>query len=323
MHPRSALYHRPPRPRLPACVHYAGQPKLWEKALGLQAEQAGRFDVTLDLEDGAAAGQERALAEHAAEILARPRPSSCRVGVRVHDPGHRAFTSDLDLVAASSGVLAYWVVPKVDGVDAVRRASLQIREAERAARRPRPAPLHVLIESQAALHEVAAIAALPEVETLDFGLMDFISDHQGAIPAENMRSPGQFEHGLVRRAKLELVAAALRHEKTPVHNVTLALRDPAQVESDARRARRELGFLRMWSVHPLQIEPILLGLSPSDAEIEAAAEVLGIAAQKDWAPIEHQGRLHDRASYRYDFGILDEAHRAGRALPESVRLWFR
>lgn len=322
MHPELALYAKPKKPRLPPCVHYAGQPKLIDKALQLQAERGGLFDVTIDLEDGAAAGQERALAEHAAVMVSRPREKWCRVGVRVHDPRHPAFLEDLRIVSAASAHLAFWVVPKVNGVDDVRYAAAAIQDAHRARGGGEVAPLHVLIESQGALAEVRPIAALPQVETLDFGLMDFISDHQGAIPAECMRSPGQFEHGLVRRAKLELAAAALAHGKTPVHNVTLALRDPAQVEADARRARKELGFLRMWSVHPLQIEPILRGLAPSDEEIQRAAEVLELAEAKDWAPIELRGQLHDRASYRYDWDLLEEAHRAGRPLPDGARRWF-
>lgn len=322
MHPELALYAKPKKPRLPPCVHYAGQPKLIDKALQLQAERGGHFDVTLDLEDGAAAGQERALAEHAAEVLSRPRPTACRVGVRVHDPSHPAFLEDLRIVSVASAQIAFWVVPKVHGVEDVNYAAAAIHDAHRARGQGLVAPLHVLIESHGALADVRRIAAVPQVETLDFGLMDFISDHQGAIPAECMRSPGQFEHALVRRAKVELAAAALAYGKTPVHNVTLALRDPAQVESDARRARKELGFLRMWSVHPLQIDPILRGLAPSDDEIKEATAVLELAEAKDWAPIEHRGQLHDRASYRYDWDLLEEAHRAGRPLPEVALRWF-
>jgi citrate lyase subunit beta/citryl-CoA lyase len=41
----------------------------------------------------------------------------------------------------------------------------------------------VLIETPGALHEVWQIAALPRVESIDFGLMDFVSAHHGAIPA--------------------------------------------------------------------------------------------------------------------------------------------
>ena len=70
-------------------------------------------------------------------------------------------------------------------------------------------PVHVLIETLGALHDVWEIAGLPGVESIDFGLMDFVSDHHGAIPGAAMKSPGQFEHPLIVRAKCEIATAAL------------------------------------------------------------------------------------------------------------------
>jgi citrate lyase subunit beta/citryl-CoA lyase len=55
-----------------------------------------------------------------------------------------------------------------------------------------------------------------------------------------MRSPGQFEHALIARAKAELVAAALAAGVVPAHNVTLDIKNPYQTWADARRARAEL-----------------------------------------------------------------------------------
>lgn len=65
-----------------------------------------------------------------------------------------------------------------------------------------------LARSIAGPMEVWEIAGLPWVQVLDFGQMDFVSPHNGAIPASAMRSSGQFEHRLLVRAKAELVAAA-------------------------------------------------------------------------------------------------------------------
>ena len=65
----------------------------------------------------------------------------------------------------------------------------------------REIPIHILVETHGALHEAYEIAALPWLQVLDFGLMDFVSGHYGAIPGSAMRSPGQFEHRLLARAK--------------------------------------------------------------------------------------------------------------------------
>jgi citrate lyase subunit beta/citryl-CoA lyase len=214
--------------------------------------------------------------------------------------------------------LAFITLPKANGVADVALA-LNALHTERARHGlDNEVPLHVLIETHGALHEAFAIAALPGVEALDFGLMDFVSSHQGAIPATAMRSPGQFEHALLRRAKTEVVAAALTSGRIPAHNVSLALDDAAAVEADARRAREEFGFLRMWSIHPAQIAPILRGMAPRREEIERAAEILLAAATAAWGPIRFQGELFDRASYRYCWQVLARAKAAGADIPKDA-----
>jgi citrate lyase subunit beta/citryl-CoA lyase len=179
-------------------------------------------------------------------------------------------------------------------------------------------PLHVLIETHGALHDVYAIAALPQVESLSFGIMDFVSAHYGAVPAAAMRTPGQFTHPLVVRAKLEMVAACHAHDKVPSHNVTTEIKDSAVVANDAQRAAAEFGFTRMWSIHPDQIKPIVKAFTPRLAEVNEATSILQAAMAKDWGPIAHGGRLHDRASYRYYWTVLQRAKLAGLALPDAA-----
>ncbi len=101
-------------------------------------------------------------------------------------------------------------------------------------------PCYLLIETHSALAEAFKLAALPGVESLSFGLMDFVSAHNGAIPDSAMCWPGQFDHPLVRRAKLEIAAACHAHGKAPSHNVSTEVRDMSVVANDAARARNEL-----------------------------------------------------------------------------------
>jgi citrate lyase subunit beta/citryl-CoA lyase len=167
--------------------------------------------------------------------------------------------------------------------------------------------VHVLIETHGALRDVHRIAALPTVEVLDFGLMDFVSGHHGAIRAAAMRSPGQFEHKLLVRAKSEVVAAALANGVVPSHNVCLDLKNTEVVLADARRARNEFGFLRMWSIYPAQISAIVEAMQPDLSEVEDAANILLAAQAADWGPIQYKGELHDRATYRYFWELLQKA----------------
>jgi citrate lyase subunit beta/citryl-CoA lyase len=138
-----------------------------------------------------------------------------------------------------------------------------------------------------------------------------------------MRSPGQFEHKLLARAKTEVVAAALANGIVPAHNVTLDLKNVEATFADARRARNEFGFLRMWSIYPAQIQPIVDAMKPDYSEVQDAANILLAAQAADWGPIQYAGELHDRATYRYFWEVLQKAKVTGVELPvEAARAFF-
>ena len=86
--------------------------------------------------------------------------------------------------------------------------------------------------------------------------------------------------------------------------------------NDAARAAAEFGYTRMWSIHPDQIKPILKAFAPRISEINEASAILADAQAHNWGPIQHNGKLHDRASYRYYWTILQRAKASGLPLPE-------
>lgn len=311
-------------PIIPAVDHYAGSEKLIRKALGLQAERGPLFDVTCDCEDGAPAGAESEHARMCAALIAGAENRHGRVGARIHDITHGHWRQDLEILLAVAGTrLAFVTLPKAAGVADVSAQIAVVRNLEARLGLQRKIPVHVLIETHGALHEVWQIAQLDGVESLDFGLMDFVSAHHGAIPGAAMKSPGQFEHPLVARAKREIAAAALGNGVVPSHNVTTELKDANIVCDDARRAREQFGFLRMWSIHPMQIAPILEAMRPDFADVGHAVEILVAAQDRDWGPIQHEGRLHDRASYRYYWTLLARAHATGMTIDaEAQRRFF-
>lgn len=292
------------------------------KSLLLQAEMTAElgacvFDVTLDCEDGAPVGGE---AEQAALVteLALGAPPGARVAVRVHPVDHPAFEADVARIVGQAGHrLCHLMLPKVESVADVQRAVLALD----AAGAPH-LPLHALIESPLAVHRAFDIAAHPRVRSLSFGLMDFVSAHGGAIPAEAMGVAGQFSHPLVLRAKLAIASACHAHGKVPSHNVVTEFQDVGALSHAAHRAARELGYTRMWSIHPEQIRPILRAFAPGEGEVETATRIVGAAAAADWAPISFQGQLHDRASVRYHWQVLLRANQTGRAMPPEARAWF-
>lgn len=318
MHPSEVLFQGTRQPvSIPACDHYAGSEKLMRKSISLQQELGPVFDITLDCEDGASAGNEEAHANLVAAVLGSDDNRFNRLGARVHDIGHRCFERDVAIICRQAQRLAYLVLPKVECLEDVAGAIDFINEHARRAGRAE-LPIHVLIESHGALSAVREIAALPQVECLSFGIMDFVSAHYGAIPGSAMRSPGQFGHPLVARAKLEIAAACHAYGKVPSHNVTTEIRDTAVAANDARRASAEFGYTRMWSIHPNQIRPIVEAMAPSMAEVQQASDILVAAQERQWGPIQHDGTLHDRASYRYYWTILQRAKSSGLPLPQAA-----
>jgi len=324
VHPRQALFAGEKTfPVLAACEHFAGSEKLIGKALDLQVEYGPVFDITCDCEDGAAAGQEREHAEMVTRMINSERNRFGRAGARIHDPSHPAWRQDVDIIVGGAGTrVAYITVPKATSAGQVAEVIRYIGEVAKKAGLSRTVPVHVLVETHGALRDVFRIAELPGIEVLDFGLMDFVSGHHGAIPAAAMRSPGQFEHALLVRAKADMVAAALANGIVPAHNVCLNLKDAEVIGADATRARNDFGFLRMWSIYPAQIQPIVNAMRPDFAEVEDAAGILIAAQDADWGPIQYKGELHDRATYRYFWEVLEKAKVTGMAMPAEAEQRF-
>jgi citrate lyase subunit beta/citryl-CoA lyase len=244
-------------------------------------------------------------------------------GARIHDYTHGFWKQDVEILVRGAGdVLAYITIPKPTEARQVAEMIEHIQKTALAAGVKREIPIHVLIETHGALAEAETIARLPWMQVLDFGLMDFISGHHGAIPSSAMKSPGQFEHALVARAKAHVVAVALKNGVVPAHDVTLDLKNVYQTHADASRARSQFGFLRMWSIYPAQIQPIVDAMTPDFSEVQRAAEILLAAQKASWGPIQHSGDLHDRATYRYFWELLQRARLSGQKLPEAAELAF-
>lgn len=326
---------------LPVCDHYSGVEARMVKSLQLQADMTQEFgacvfDVTLDCEDGAPVGGELDHANMVAALAksAQDTPDLIanglrrRVGVRLHAVDHPAFLQDVEcVVGGAAHALSYIMLPKVESAADV---DVAVRAMDALGANAAAIPLHVLIESPAAVHRAFEIAAHPRVQSISFGLMDFVSSHGGAIPASAMGVRGasdaatldQFHHPLVVRAKTEIASACHAFGKVPSHCVVTEFKDVSALARSARFASQALGYTRMWSIHPDQIRPIVQAFSPDRRAVDEAARILEAAAAAQWGPVSVGGVLHDRASYRFFWQLLERAHATGVALPDTVAAYF-
>jgi citrate lyase subunit beta / citryl-CoA lyase len=328
-HPAEVLFRGLKAPIvLPVCDHYAGNEGLIQKSLALQSKLAkngiATFDVTADCEDGAPVGAEREHAAMVGDLIGSSANVFNRIGIRIHDPAHANWHTDLEVALPRCGdKIAFINVPKVVSVEELDKVISAVDDVCFQNGIRREIPIHVLIETHGAMLDVNAIAKRERVECISFGLLDYISEFNGALPSSVMQSPGQFENPIVRQAKVNVSMACHSHGKVPSHGVTTNIARPQLAGEDAERASNEFGFARMWSIHPAQIEHIVTALSPEFHEINRACEVLFAAETANWGPVQVAGKLEDRASYRYWWLLLRRAHFAGASLPERAASWFR
>lgn len=319
MHPAQVLFNGEALPRaLPVCDHYCGTEVRMQKAMDLQKQLGPVFDITFDCEDGAPVGQEEAHALMCAQLINSQSNAYDRIGTRIHDPLHPSLQKDIEILVGNAGKrMAFITIPKINSAKDAHRVIDLINEQADKSKIDRSIPVHVLIETHGALKECFEIAQISQIECLSFGLMDFVSAHNGAIPANAMNSE-QFTHPLIVRAMLEISAACHAYGKTPSHNVCTNINDVNVIRYDCTQAKERMGYTRKWSIHPNQIPHIVNVFNPSIKEGHEAAAILCAAADANWGPIQFEGKLHDRASYRYYWLTLQKALAAGQTF-ENIK----
>jgi citrate lyase subunit beta/citryl-CoA lyase len=235
-----------------------------------KAAASGADLIVIDLEDAVAAAN-KAVARTGLTASFTPLPTALRINA-LGTPWHED-----DLAVARSGGFAAIVLPKAEDASAIARLALAV-----------PAlPIIALIETARGLAEARAIAALDAVERLAFGSVDYCADLNCA-----------HERDVLLPARSELVLASrLGSLPGPWDGVTLALDDPAELDSDIAHARA-MGMGGKLCIHPRQIALVLTGFGPTPREIDWAHRILasgdGVAVV-DGQMIDEPVRMRARA----------------------------
>jgi len=320
MHPNEALVERGTKdiPTMSPVEHFAGTEKFVKKAMKIQQERNGDFDITIDLEDGAPKGKEQDNLDMAIAMIKSDDNKFNRIGVRIHDPGNDWWFKEANYLREEVGDrLAYITLPKVLGAEDVIKMRTTLYRSGLS--------LHVIIETLEAFQNLDEILGVMNVDLVDFGLMDFTSAHQGILSRDVMQSPHQFTNPLMQYYKSQFVAKALAAGKVPAHNVTVDVGKKNLAYKDAATARNDFGFLRMWSVFPDQIDEIMRGMASAYnlLQLKAYSDILCKAQEADWGPIGYKGKMEDRATYRLYWQTLKRARSVtGVEIPEEAEERF-
>ncbi len=230
--------------------------------LFLPADRLDRFDkavaskadaIILDLEDAvspsARTGARNGLCRLASRIAAAPVP----VILRINAVGTNDHAEDL--AVARDLPLAGIMLAKAERAEDVTTVGTACGRE-----------IVSLIETARGLAAARAIAT--GSARLAFGSLDFAVDLGCA-----------HDRDVLAAARMELVMASrLAGIAAPLDGVTTAIDDAAQIEDDARYASR-MGFGGKLLIHPAQIAPAALGLSPDATEVAWARRILAAAVE--------------------------------------------
>lgn len=253
------------------------RPERFDKALA-----AGADRVIIDLEDAVAPADKAAARDALARWLAS---TTAKLAVRLNAADTAWFADDIALI--DSPAVNTVVLPKAEDPRVL---------AQLAARRPGLA-LVPLIESAAGFAALREMAAVPGVERLAFGHLDFQVDLGMRGAAEDDLLP--FRSEIVLASRLARIAA-------PLDGVTVTLDDAERLADDVARARR-LGFGGKLCIHPKQVAGVRAGFAPGEAEISWARRVLAAAQQAGGAAVAVDGKMVDRPVMLRAEAILRDA----------------
>jgi len=242
-----------------------------------KARASGADMVVIDLEDAVLPDRKVAARDTIHDALAAL--TEPRFFVRVNSLDTEWHLDDVRALAALPGV-AGLMLPKAE------RASDFIAMHEVAGGKP----LHALVETVAAILNLADLVTAPGLARLSFGTVDFQAD--AGIDGDG----AEIDHvrtQIVLHSRSASLAA-------PVDGVSTDLTDDAALARDTDHARR-FGFGGKLCVHPRQVGIVNMAFLPSDADVDWATRVVA-AIDGAFGAVAVDGKLIDKP-------VVDRARR--------------
>ena len=260
------------RPRRSVLYMPSSNERALEKAKTLPVD-----GLILDLEDAVGPDHKDAARDNACAAAASGEYGSREVTIRVNGLGTRWH--DDDLAAACAAGPDGIVVPKVDSADEVR-GLVAAMERHGAPERTR---LWAMVETPRSVLDVGEIAAASgRLAVLVIGTNDLVKE----LGARQVPGRGP----LLTALSLALLAAR-RSGLAILDGVWNDVQDLEGFEAECRQGR-DMGFDGKTLIHPGQVGPCNSVFAPSEAEVEAARELLEAwEAGAGAGVVTHRGRM--------------------------------
>ncbi|MFA5663864.1 CoA ester lyase [Castellaniella sp.] len=236
-----------------------------------KAWASGADAVIVDLEDAVAADAKDAAREQLAAYLGSGAQA---VWVRINAGDTEWFEADLAACRGQAG-LAGLVLPKAEDDAALRQATAAQQ------------PVMALVETPAGVDQLDAIAAVPGVQRLCFGILDFME-------ALGTRLHTAAAQAVLQALRFRVLLASRRHGLAdPLDTVYPDFSDAAGLQSFAEEAR-DLGFGGMLCIHPKQVPVVHAVHAVSAAELAWARRVLAQHEQTGLLAFQLDGQMVDQ-----------------------------
>ena len=235
-----------------------------------KARHSAADALILDLEDSVAPAAKLAARAQVAIWLEDRSPRDWAFFVRVN-----ALDSGLtlgDLAAVVKPGLDAIMIPKAEGADDILQIGHYLDALEiKAGMAPGGVKLVVVAtETGKAMFSLGSYTpAHPRLAALTWGAED-LAAAMGAIANRDAEGGWTFPFEIARAQCLFAASAA---EVAAIDTIHADFRDPAGLEQDCRRSRRD-GFLGRMAIHPDQVETINNCYTPAAAEIEYARRII-------------------------------------------------
>lgn len=238
------------------------RPERFEKALG-----SGAHDIILDLEDAVAP---TAKAQARAAVAAWLSTTKQTVLVRINAAQTEWYADDMHMLlsAPQAGVM----LPKADA------SSLAGTALALPGRR-----LVALLETVGGLMDLPQLAAVPGLERIAFGSVDFAAE-------SGITDEGDALTGVRTQIVLASCHAGLL---PPIDGVSLNFSDDVQMRADALRSRA-LGFGGKLCIHPRQVGATHAAFLPSADELAWARRVVAAFDASGGAATAVDGKMIDK-----------------------------
>ena len=289
-----------PRPRRSCLAVPASNPKMIDKARGLDADQ-----VFLDLEDSCAPLAKAPARKTVVAALTEGGWESKTRVVRVNDlTTEWTYRDVIEVVEGAGDDLDCIMLPKVQSAAHIQWLDLLLTQIEKATGLPvGGVGIEAQIESAHGLINVDQIAAAsPRTQTIIFGPGDFMADINMKSLAIGEQPPGYEIGDAFHYPLMRILMAARANSLQAIDGPYAQIRNADGYRTVAERAAA-LGFDGKWVLHPDQIASANETFSPRQHDYDHAENILDAYA---WFTSDKGGR---RGAAMLGDEMIDEASR--------------